>query len=353
MDRVVYLHIGHGRCGSSSIQRFGEQNRSALRQQGLDYPHGSEMGFPEELARVGGNAQPIFEARREGSAPLELVADYLDRTSYSRYLLSSEYLINANVPYLKRLTEALEGDGRRVVLVGYVRDQRDWLISRYAQAIKAKRWTKTLETYFSDAHVSSSLDYKPLFDRLCSLTEESEVAVRLYDRARLEGGDVRVDLYGLMGVDVGDLIQDDPTANSSASVDEVEAARLVSAMTDPAEFNPRMFLRYSARRIQEWNAEPSRDLYRLIAPSVMKEVGRYFDRRNEEFRRAYFSDHPSPIFSSAIPNEYDPLAERERVSALSLALVASYLLVRGMEGASRQAHGRWLQAGEAEGNGGD
>jgi hypothetical protein len=293
------------------------------------------MGFPEDLARVGGNAQPIFETRREGSAPLELVAEYLDGAPYPRYLLSSEYLINTNVPYLRRLTETLEGGGRKVVLIGYVRDQRDWLISRYAQAIKAKRWTKTLEAYFSEAHVSPSLDYKPLFDRLLDLTEASDLSVRLYDRDRLEGGDVRVDLFGDMGIEVSDLIQDEPIANASASVDEVEAARLVSAMTDPAEFSPRMFLRYSARRIRAWDAEPVRDLYRLIAPSTMEEVGRYFDPRNEEFRRDYFPDLPTPLFSSAIPSEYEPLGESERVSELSLALMASYLLARGKGGRAR------------------
>ena len=48
------------------------------------------------------------------------------------------------------------------------------------------------------------------------------VIVRPFDRHHLQGGDARTDLYALAGVDVADLLRDEPDLNASASVEEVQ-----------------------------------------------------------------------------------------------------------------------------------
>src|SRR5689334_21451504 len=48
--KSVYLHIGHPKCGSSSIQHFCERNRESLLQDGYFYPPTSGLTFHGEIS---------------------------------------------------------------------------------------------------------------------------------------------------------------------------------------------------------------------------------------------------------------------------------------------------------------
>lgn len=324
-DQTVYLHIGHGRCGSTSIQQFGARNRSALRERGIAYPSAVEMGYPAELDQ-GGNAQPIFELRKQSGVALDTLGNYLRESDDPSLLLSSEYLYSLPARFHSAVFETCRSAGARVVAIAYVREQREGLISRYAQAVKRGRWTKSLTEYLEERYRARALDYLPHFRRLSKVFGRENLIVRIFEGDRLRKRDVRADLFDLAGVDVSDLIADDPVANASASVEQIEVLRTVNELAGPGEFNPRPFLRRSDRLFAERGWEPTTELHRLAPPSLLQEIADYYAPKNEAFRREFFPDQPSPLFNSKIPDDYEPLREEELESRRSLLRLAKSFL---------------------------
>ena len=122
---------------------------------------------------------------------------------------------------------------------------------------------------------------------------------------------MRVDAFDTLGVDVRDLITDDPTANASPSVEELEVMRFINQRAERRQFRPREFLRHSEDLWRRAGWEPTRDLYRLVSPDLLREIDEHFSPRNEIFRQEFFPDEPSPLFTSRIPVDYDQVSEDE------------------------------------------
>lgn len=339
MKPTLYLHIGQGRCGSTSIQRFATEQRDALAERGLLYPSAAELGLGDNH-RGNAAAQTLYQMRGNAPEALGHLAGFLERQEHPKVLLSSEWLLNGDAGFMRELVKTARKSGARVVALAYVREQREWLISRYAQAIKSKRWTMSLEEHLQTSYRSHNLDYHAVFSRTAELFGRENLLIRVFERPKLIDGDVRVDAFTLFGTDVGDLVGDDPNANASPSVEEIEMMRFLNQRAEPILFNPRDFLRHSEVFLRQAEWEPSRELYRLAPPDLLQEMGEYFDTQNEEFRREFFSDEPAPLFSTRIPADYEPLTEDERVNRRSLELLANHLLRLTERRARRRPHPR-------------
>ena len=119
------------------------------------------MGYPDIR---GGNAQPVYEHRRRPET-LTAVRDFLDAQPDMNILLSSEWFL-ADAQLVQRSVDALAADGRQVRVVAYVREQREWLVSRYAQAVKSRRWSLPLEQYVQNTYETPGLNYAKVFREL-------------------------------------------------------------------------------------------------------------------------------------------------------------------------------------------
>lgn len=51
-DRILFLHIGHGKTGSSYLQAAFRGNRERLARQGIAHPAGAEPGVNDPLGAV-------------------------------------------------------------------------------------------------------------------------------------------------------------------------------------------------------------------------------------------------------------------------------------------------------------
>ena len=265
MKPTLYLHIGQGRCGSTSIQRFATEQRDALAERGLLYPSAAELGLGDNH-RGNAAAQTLYQMRGNAPEALGHLAGFLERQEHTKVLLSSEWLLNGDASFMRELVKTARKSGVRVVALAYVREQREWLISRYAQAIKSKRWTLSLEEHLQTSYRSRNLDYHAVFSRTAELFGRENLLIRVFERPKLIDGDVRVDAFTLFGTDVGDLVGDDPNANASPSVEEIEMMRFLNQRAEPILFNPRDFLRHSEVFLRQAEWEPSRELYRLAPP---------------------------------------------------------------------------------------
>jgi len=321
MSKTLYLHIGMGRCGSSAIQHFAAEKQTELLRRGVCYPNAKDFGFEIGAA---GNALPIARDETVDKA-LPLMSKYVSQSSADRFLLSSEHLYSQSTDYLDRIRQEFTKKDINVCCVVYIREQREWLISRYAQALKSKRWKIELEDYLREHYNNDGLDYSKKFQALAQVFGH-ELIIRLFRREMLHGGDIRTDLFDLMNVEVVDLIKDQPTINASASVLEMETMRAINAVVSDGAFNHRLFLRRCQTFFEANGWQVSHDAYRLVKPSVMRDIKDFYREKNIEFQRRFFPDRGDELFPSKIPDEYELLSGHERINEKSIAMLLHYFM---------------------------
>src|SRR5262249_7117540 len=150
------------------------------------------------------------------------------------------------------------------VIVALVREQREWLISRFAQGVKTRRWSEPLQTFLERRYPRETVDYHRRFAELAGGVQHGNIVVRLFERDRLRDGDARSEVLGLAGTDVSDLLDDEKDTNASASLVEIEALRRINARPAAEAPRGRGFLRRARAYSHKMGWQPATDLYRLV-----------------------------------------------------------------------------------------
>jgi hypothetical protein len=355
MARTLYFHIGMGRCGSSAIQGFVRQNREALSQAGITLPSGADLGSSVALRHSGnatGLALTLRNERREtaeATAAIAKAAAHLRAIATPHALLSSEFFYALPVANFAALKRAFNEAGFDVVVVCYIREQREWMISRYGQAVKARKWTRTLEQYMRESFRSETLRYLTHLRPLRELFGAENLIVRVFERPRLAEGDVRKDLCGILGVPPAAMTFDTGDANASGNLLQIELMRAMNGA--PAgrhfRFNNRDFLRTTEELFTSGQMTAPEHMYRLVRPRLMKKIGEYFKRENEEFRAEFLPQAPTPLFSDRIPETYPAIGADDHIAADTAVLLHEYVNRVLERDASRPAERRPAGGGAA------
>jgi hypothetical protein len=138
---AVYMHIGHGKTGSSFLQSTLALSQEALEQHGFTYPLRDEVA---QKARKGFITGGNLRAQPGG---LTALAEALPEEAAGKLLISAESLFR----YLERNGEAFLEEYQQLFpgvplhILCYVRDPVDHAISAYHQKVKRSGYTKTLE----------------------------------------------------------------------------------------------------------------------------------------------------------------------------------------------------------------
>lgn len=225
----LYLHIGHGKTGSSWLQSCLRLSRRRLATLGLSYPkEGDEPDDDYDTRISSGNGRSLLQSGlkdyRSGSTDL----------IYSSHSLvfSSEYLFGdlCSADGICRL-EKLRSQGRfkSISILLFVRDPLGFAISAWQQRIKREGSIKPLSDCFSD--------FDNVYSKVANLLEslvcipEVEISVRNYSRCRHR---LSAELASWLGVNEQDLIVPrQQRVNRSLTQAELEFQRELNRVLGP------------------------------------------------------------------------------------------------------------------------
>ena len=151
--RLLYLHIGLQKTGTSYLQSIFWRNQERLEEQGLDLVPGSKRGAFHLMLRVRDRYQPELDPP-EVSQALERFTTALDEATGSRAWLSQESLAACTPEQIGTLLEACRDREVHVVLT--VRDLGRQLPSSWQQALQS----------------GASMEYGAYIERLRRLMEQ-------------------------------------------------------------------------------------------------------------------------------------------------------------------------------------
>ncbi len=143
MERIIFLHIGFGKTGTTSIQHHLNTQRHVLSKYGILYPlAGQQNSGHHLLAKLGSNE--IQDAVLEEYNKLLLE---ISSSDCQKIVLSSENYCFMSGQYVAHLREIFSEFEVKVIF--YARPQVELIESTYLEWVKTgKKYTRTVDEFF-------------------------------------------------------------------------------------------------------------------------------------------------------------------------------------------------------------
>lgn len=241
---ALYLHIGHGKTGTSAIQHFLDTHREPLSRKGLFVPPSLGQTRHTLLSLY---AKPDRDVQ-EHAGWQELSSRFGDTASVRRHIetclaaafedaagrdlvVSDEGLWSS---HLSRLIARVRPHAQRIVVIAYLRRQDEGAISSYKQAVRARGRTFTLAEFLRREH--SFRDYYARLKGMRRANPGVSFHVRAYDRTAFAGGSVVRDFNAALGTPLNrdDIVEPARDVYSSLDAFTTEWLRRRNIVHGPA-----------------------------------------------------------------------------------------------------------------------
>lgn len=253
------LHIGFPKTGTTTIQEYLTDNRSALLEQGYYVPDIDYLGVFTDLGLENAGHVSLFLAACEPenndglvfnfvAAMLDLRPEQLTRKAiqvpWNRKLdridahkdeahtviLSTEFLSLCVEEEIAAVREVLMRSFREVRIVVYLRRQMESLISWYAEVHKAGGYFPTFDTLLAiqpEIGENHFFNYEKVLGLWGKYFGDDNIVPRIFYRKEMAGNDLLNDFAAVAGFD-GTMLKRSESANFSLPSEVIEFCRLVN-----------------------------------------------------------------------------------------------------------------------------
>lgn len=223
MQQTIILHIGRHKSGTSSLQKFFCENESILDELGYYYPKNLRRPIAHHPLAIYFNRN-LSDTLNERDHQ-EIYDFWEEIKDKQNIIISSESFQNIDPLNMKK---ALGKYNLKIVV--YLREQVTYLLSSYAQAIKARKLTLTLEEY--ENTIFRNVDYFKFIKKWEIAFPNAKMTIRLFEKSLLIEQDIRKDFLVHTGIatkkDLNKFIFIDEDKNPSIGGGLLEFKRLLN-----------------------------------------------------------------------------------------------------------------------------
>jgi hypothetical protein len=313
-QRVLYLHIGTQKTGTTTVQNMCKRNRDLLAGRGLYYPsapgEGNHVGLMLYAVERGKNLslrtmiglRSPEEVEAFNATLMQRLQDEIAASGCSRVLLSNEHL-SSHVTKAKDVRN-LVADLRRICpeirVVIYLRPQYELVLSAYSEAVKSGRAKPMNVELNEDTHFYN-------YDMMLSLWEMAvgieNIRVRLFHRDEFAEGSLITDFFRTIDMEVPESLELPGPLNRSFDAYTLEFARIANAVTPREDRGVGPWLLHLQNALERISSGPK---FTAGGPELA-ELDRTFAASNAEVARRYFPERNGVLFA--------PFNELERPSS--------------------------------------
>lgn len=182
---VIYIHIGIGKTGTTSLQAFFNHNRTNFAAMGLLYPktgRTNALAHHEAVWQLGCDPSLLEIKPNPGLWPALL--DEINQSGAEKVLLSSEcfyahYFQDSEIQALRHILKDYQ-----VRIIALLRRQDNHLISWYKEAFKRpdiRNWPRSMETFFQLRQDINYYDYHTNLLGWSRVFGKENLIIRLYE----------------------------------------------------------------------------------------------------------------------------------------------------------------------------
>jgi len=301
----LFLHIGTDKTGTTTIQKFLDVNREALRKRGYLVPMSPGSlrhvklflyGFDDEKTVKEPwwkNRCPTpADFRREFS---QQFSDEIRASDLPKVILSDEGLWRLSQNEILRLQSLLSDHFDNITVIPYLRRQDEHVTSRYQQVIKTGGSVLTFSEYLEGRH--PYYYYADILARWAAVFGREALMPRIFDKQAFSGGSLIADFLSCVGMHDSAAFEDVETLNTSLDAVSLEFLRrykMVYKKHWGRDFHP---LGQDVPLITFLASQPNRGNLKLTG-----KCRRHFMRRwevtNAEVARTYYGKPDGQLFST-------------------------------------------------------
>jgi hypothetical protein len=210
--KEMILHIGLGKCGTSSLQSFFARNDERLSAQGIYYPEIEIDSFKkarsgEATAGNGGElACSLLQKKHfffcEGKQEkLERLKRMIRSVEVKNLLVSSEMFSVLNKRQALNFIEEINAWGLKAHVICYIRRQDEMAVSSYVQGLIAGH-SSTIQSFDKEViKISKIFRYTKLLEPWINLPKGNRLTIEVFDKRKLKNEDVVSDFLSILDLD--------------------------------------------------------------------------------------------------------------------------------------------------------
>lgn len=335
-----YLHVGMAKTGTTRFQSILKVNRQGLSDQRIYVPKTPTKGNHRLLATAFFNGTDALIRKLERKSNfdrsvffekflIDFAADIeAAKVDHDVCIITSEHFSS----YLKTpseidaLKEYLKSVFEHITVICYFREPISAIISKYHNHVKSGG-VKSLEDFISVNIGNGHYEYNTLAKNWERSFSRSNCIFRIYERSKLENGDIAKDLLDAIieDLDWTKLITETPDDNKSLNTMEAAAIRAVNKFT----------------KVNWQKGSVSKDKVRVIKNNLLSldvlkasKLSTQFHREhakkladsNELFFRNFFDDNTSfsiPTLNADNPHQKSMQKLEELIEALIYSVLNS------------------------------
>jgi hypothetical protein len=322
MAKRLIVHVGANKTGSSAVQRFLSLNCPTLREEGIVVPNNRfEVADKIEGHHVFG-FQELLGDPSEGRRRLEEAMDAVEAAcpGANAIVLSAENL-TAN-PAAPSLFEGLvERYETRIIM--YTRRQDEYILSSWQQWY-SKIWTDFWAWAISV--VGTLGDWRAYLENWETVVPREGITVRVFERPKLEGGDVVADFYG--------MLETSRPLTALAYPQGIVNPSFSDAVMDLVKGNELIFRNVHDNDFYDFVVKMTGDRYKKparqssISIAQRRSLIARYKQQNDWVKKAYFPHVQGELFSPPREDDYDYVSpdeiERQKLEFLVSVLYQTY-----------------------------
>jgi len=197
MKKTIYLHVGSGKTGTTSIQKTLFENINAMKKHGVLYLVESDISHSSIFSWDGNMKQNI-----------EIYFKKLQKLLYKNdnfhtIIVSSENMMGLPVSILEMIKFIFKSDNIEFKIVAYIRNQINHLPSHYLQKVKDpfQDYKGDMNSFFESYKHIYGNEHVFIMNNYTSVFGKENIIVRIYDRSLLVDGDSAKDFIKTLGLD--------------------------------------------------------------------------------------------------------------------------------------------------------
>ena len=213
MKKKLFLHIGQSKTGTTSLQKFLQDNRTHLKEKGFYYPdtlYYGHLGLSDWLLKK-------FERKTFGLIPVDpqidvsnrfdLLHQEIEKSHCNTIVLSSELFFNLGddcwLEHSEEIIQYLASQLKRydVYVVCYIRQIESFVHSMYNQIIKDSSRYESLTNLLNRWYITNNYQINPIkvLDLYAKMFGKNKMLVRAFDRKSLVNQNSIDDFFDLIG----------------------------------------------------------------------------------------------------------------------------------------------------------
>jgi hypothetical protein len=341
MKKTIYLHVGMPKTGTTSIQRFLYENRTALEKKGVFYPpvlYKSEditIAPPDEKANLtllyykglvcygdrGNKAKQILrELWHKTYLP------QINASKASIVILSAEVLLAYDdVSYVAPLIEILKEDFD-VKVIAYLRKPAEYLTSLWGEAAKTNKKLKVAMTIPLEQMMTYSTVPFGNIDYVINLLGAKNVIIRPFEKCQFKNGNLIEDFLDVINLECDGEFKLLKPENESYGRNSCELALLINKLNLPTNRRDDLHSLLSSKK-------NDLKLIETLSDECIEQITDKYSETLKGLARIYNKDS---FFASDYPACYKK--DRPAYNSVSFSLEELKFLHEAIDGAYFLAH---------------